>query len=343
MSQITSFNLSDPTISVKGFGTMSFTWRDTPIPKEIAFKAIERAIEINLPQKTVINGGEFYGSECINLIYIQEFFAKFRPDLRKHSIISIKGALTHEGPKVSAFQSSIDNILKYIPDLDIFEPCRLDPSATLEEQIEILDANVLNGKIKAFTLSEIKGDTLARAIELSKTGVKAAEVEFSMFSRDVISNKLVEVAGKSNVPIIAYSPLSRGVLTGGITSVADIPQGDTRLHLERFQEENLQKNLKLVEVIKSIAAEKGKNEQKTITSAQIALAWIHYQSEKLVNGVQFSKIIPIPSSSSVERVNENFADVQLTETEFAQLNEAVANFEVAGARYFAAHEKFLDQ
>lgn len=337
MAPPTSFHLNDDTSS-KGIGTMNFTWRPDPVDKSIAFAALKRAIEINSPQKTLVNGGEFYGADDINLIYLKEFFQE-NPHLRNLSIVSIKGAIGEKGPNVNLIQSSIDNVIKYLPGLDIFEPARLDPAATLEEQIAILDENVLKGKIRGYTLSEIKGSTLAKAIELSQTGVKGVEVEFSLFSRDTISadNGLVEIAGKFNVPIIAYSPLSRGVLTGALKSTKDIPEGDIRLHLERFNEENFAKNLQLVNVVESVAKAKG------VTPAQVSLAWIHYQSGKTINGLKFPKLIPIPSCGSVSRVDENFAQLELTQEEFNELNDAVQSLKIYGGRYWPDHEKFLDQ
>ncbi|KAH3663498.1 hypothetical protein WICMUC_005937 [Wickerhamomyces mucosus] len=331
---MSSINLQSA--SSKGFGTMNFTWRADPIPKETAFDALKTAIETNLPKKTFINGGEFYGEGNINLIYLKEFFEKY-PELRKHSIISIKGGIGEKGPSINLLESSVDNIISYLPDLDIFEPARLDPSSSIEDQVARLDQIVDSGKIKGFTLSEVSGKTLSNAVKVAEHNIEGVEVEFSLFSRDIITNGLVKSAGGHDIPIIAYSPLSRGVLTGTLKSVKDIPKGDIRLHFERFSEENFENNLKLVEVVEQLAS------KKQVTAAQLSLAWLHYHSEKTINGLKFPKIIPIPSSSSVGRVNENFADVVLTEQEFNTINKEIEKFKVHGGRYNKGHEKLLDQ
>lgn len=326
-------------VSDRGFGTMSFTWRAEPIPKEIAFASLNEAIKMNLPKKTFINGGELYGSDSINLEYLKEFFELY-PDLRQHSIISIKGAVLLAPPftpkphKVG-INESLDNILKYIPDLEIFEPARLHPDIPLEETIAALDEAVDNGRIKHYTLSEVGPSTLLKASKLSKHGISGIEVEVSLFTRDVFENDLAKIAGELNIPIIAYSPLSRGFLTGTITSNADIPAIDVRNYLERFTDENIKKNVHIVDGLKKIAEEKG------VTPAQLALAWIRYFSNNTIDGVKYPKIIPIPSSSTVARVEENFKNVILTEDEFNRINEFIADKEVSGHRYNDHSVKFL--
>jgi len=227
-----------------GLGLMSFTWKPEPYSQEAFNETILATIKKNLPNKTFINGGEFYGPDDINLKYIKSFLDSY-PEQRQHLIISIKGALdsatlTPQGDKAGV-QRSIDNVLKYIPDLDIFEAARLDPKVSIEETIGALNENVDNGKIKAISLSEVGLKSLIKINEISKHKIAALEIEFSIFSREILDTGLAAKAGELGIPIIAYSPLSRGLLTGTIKSSSDIPKGDFRSYFDRFNDENLAK------------------------------------------------------------------------------------------------------
>jgi pyridoxine 4-dehydrogenase len=317
---------------------MNFTWRPQPIPTQTAFDVLNEAIKINLPNKTFLNAGELYGPDCLNLKYLQQYFQKY-PEQRQNVVISVKGAVNTQtfAPLVDrdGIHASIDNVLKYIPDLEIFEPARLNPEVPLEITIAALDEAVDLGKIKGYTLSEVNAATLAKAAKLSKHGISGVEVELSLFTRDVLENGLAETAGKLDIPIVAYSPLSRGFLTGSIKAKSDIPEGDIRNHLERFNEENIKKNSLIVEKLQALA------EEKKITAAQLALAWIRYHSGKEVDNVKYPKIIPIPSSSSVGRVQENFKKVQLTEDVYKSINDVISGLEVSGHRYNEHAKKYL--
>ncbi|ONH69386.1 putative pyridoxal reductase [Cyberlindnera fabianii] len=324
-------------VAAEGLGLMNFTWRPEPVSKETAFGVMQEAIKINLPKKTFFNGGEFYGANNINLEYIRDFFAQY-PELRQHVIVSIKGAIGANlipNPTTEGIANSIDNIIKYIPDLDIFEPARLSKQVPFEETAAALDSAIDAGKIKAYTLSECSGDSLEQFAKIAKHKPVGAEVEFSLFTREIADNGVAKVAGELDVPIIAYSPLSRGFLSGEIKTKSDIPEGDMRHHLGRFSEENIKKNRVVVEELAKIAEKRG------VTSAQLALAWLKYHSGKTINGIKYPKIIPIPSSSSIGRVQENFAKVTLSDEEFSTIQTLLDGNAVHGHRYTPQVDAFL--
>nr|QFR37192.1 aldo-keto reductase [Cyberlindnera americana] len=324
-------------VAAEGLGLMNFTWKPQPTDKETAFAVMNEAIKTNLPKKTFFNGGEFYGPDNINLIYIRDFFAKY-PEQRQHVVVSIKGALDETlSPLVTqeGITSSIENVVKYIPDLDIFEPARLDPTVPFQEAATALDSAIDSGKIKAYTLSEVKGDTLGEFLKIAKHKPAGVEVEFSLFTRDSIDNGLASVAGEHGIPIVAYSPLSRGFLTGEIKTKADIPEGDIRHYFERFSEENIKKNRVVVDELVKIS------EKRNVTPAQLALAWLKYHSGKTLEGVNFPKIIPIPSCSSVGRLQENFSPVALSDEEFETIAALLKGNKVHGHRYNEQSEGFL--
>ncbi|CCH43292.1 Aldo-keto reductase family 1 member [Wickerhamomyces ciferrii] len=322
-----------------GLGLMTFTINNPPRTQDQFNEVVLATIKKNLPAKTFVNGGEFYGPDDLNLKYIKSF-VDTHPEQRQNLIISIKGAfdfvtLKPTGDK-KGIDKSIDHILEYIPDLDTFEQARIDPTLPLEESIDALNEAVDQGKIKGISFSEINEKTLEKAAKLVKTPIVSVEVEFSIFSRDILKKGgLAEKAGALGVPIIAYSPLSRGLLTGDIKSAADVPK-DMRSHLDRFTGENLEHNLKIVEYIQQKAEEAG------TTIVEYALAWVRAWSGRTVDGVKYAKIIDIPSTSTLKRVDQNFSDFVLTEEQFDEANKFLETVTVKGRRYNEAFEKYLD-
>ncbi|CCH43229.1 Pyridoxal reductase [Wickerhamomyces ciferrii] len=321
-----------------GLGLMSFTWRPDPYPQSAFNESVLATIKKNLPNKTFVNGGEFYGANELNLKYIKSFLDTY-PEQRENLIISIKGSISFAEQRVLGdrenINKAIDNISKYIPNLDIFEIPRIDTTVTLEETFGALSDAVDAGKIKAFSVSEVNANTLEKISKISNNPIAAVEIEYSIFSRDILENGVAAKAGELGIPIVAYSPLARGLLTGQINSTADLPEGDLRSHFDRFKEENLVKNQQIVDFVVKAAKEKD------VTPGQIALAWIRYQSFKTIDGIKFPKIIDIPSTTSVKRVDENFSDVVLTDDEFEKIQTFIKDVKVSGLRYNAQAEKSL--
>ena len=154
--------------------------------------------------------------------------------------------------------------------------------------------------------------------------IAAVEVELSLWSTDILENDIAKTCAELDIPVIAYSPLGRGVLTGAITSVDDIPQGDFRRQLSRFQEENWKHNMKLINEVKSLADRKG------VAPSQIALGWIRSLSDK----PGMPTIIPIPGGSTVEKVVQNMVGGKLlTDEELAEIEAILKEHPVAGSRY----------
>ena len=146
----------------------------------------------------------------------------------------------------------------------------------------------------------------------------------SLWSTDILHNDIAKTCAELDIPVIAYSPLGRGVLTGTVTSLADIPQGDIRHHLSRFKEENFKHNLKLINEVNGLATRKG------IAPAQIALAWIRTLSGK----PGMPTIIPIPGGTTKDKVIQNMSGAQvLTDSEMAEIDAVLEEHTVSGARY----------
>lgn len=177
---------------------------------------------------------------------------------------------------------------------------------------------VAEGKIGYLALSEISVDTLRKAH--AEHPIAAVQLEYSLFTRDVVEGAVLDACRELGIGVVAYSPLGRGMLTGGITSTADLDGADNRRRWPRFAEENIGHNLALVDAVRAVAADLG------CTPGQAALAWLLAQGED---------IVPIPGTKKRRYVEENAASAELTLTpdQAARLTRAVPEGAVAGGRY----------
>ena len=312
--------------------------------KDVEFAAMKQVIDI--PKKdnhmAFFDVGEFYGSDRINLVYVKEFFEKY-PELRSDVIISCKGAANNE---TLAPMGKYEDVLKSVRAcceaiggyIDIFEPARLDKSQCEDGSLypystfSALASMVEEGVIHGISLSEVNAEEISAVAKDWMKYLVCVEVELSLFSKEILFNGVAKVCGELGLPIICYSPLGRGLLTGKINSVDDIPEGDYRKFLKRFHGDSLKQNFLLVNFLQSEIADK-RDASKPISKVQIALGWIkHWNGSKEYSGAKF---IPIPSGSTAEKVSENFDEEgsKLSEEEFAKINDFLKEFKTAGDRY----------
>lgn len=145
-----------------------------------------------------------------------------------------------------------------------------------------------------------------------------------MWSLDILENDVAKTCAELNIPVIAYSPLVRGAFTGEIANFADIPEGDFRRLVPKFQGENYENNLKLIKEIVALAKRKG------TTPAQIALSWVR----SLSNKPGLPTIIPIPGGTTKDKVTQNTkATITLSEKELAEIESILKGHVVYGTRY----------
>jgi len=306
-----------------GYGLMGFTWRPNPAPEEQAFKAMRASLAAGC---NFWNAGEFYGTEEYNSLHLlNRYFTKYPEDASK-VVLSIKGCLHNMAPDGTpeGVKRSVENCLKVLDgkkSIDIFESARVDPKTPIETTLKALEEYVKAGKIGGIALSEVGADTLKKAVKITK--IAAVEVELSLWSLDPLQNGVSVECAKNGIPIVAYSPIGRGMLTGQIKSPSDIPEGDFRRHIPRFSEENFPMNMKLVQDLEKIA------KQKSCTPAQLAIAWVKQLSEKNGNPV----VIPIPGATTEARVVENSKEVSFSGEELKEIESILSAFEVKGARY----------
>jgi len=313
-------------IGSHGFGLMGFTWRTHPVPNEQAFEAIRAALANGM---NFFVGSEFYGTPEVNTMTLLRAYLDKYPEDAEKIVLSMKGGLrpnlAPDGTPENV-RRSIDNSIAQLgprkQHIEIFECARRDAAVPLATTLGVIDKEyVQTGKVGAIALSEVSAATIEEAVAITK--IAAVEVELSLFSTDVLTNGVAAACARHNIPIVAYSPLGRGLLTGQIRSVADIPAGDFRLHMPRFQPENFNINLELVAQVEALAKKKG------CTPAQLALGWI----TSLQRRPGMPTIIPIPGATTAARVEENARQVELSDEEMAEIDATLAKFEVAGGRY----------
>ncbi|EGZ77269.1 Aldo/keto reductase [Neurospora hispaniola] len=312
-------------IGPTGFGLMGFTWRPNPVPQEQAFATMRAALSHGL---NFWNGGEFYGQPPYNSpILLERYFSLYPEDADK-VVLSIKGCGGVDGmhPDGSAAEvrRSLDTVIKQLngrKKLDIFEAARRDPKVDMEETFGVMQEYIDKGLLGGISLSEVSAETIHKAVKITK--VVCVEVELSLFATEVLDNGVAAACKEYGIPLIAYSPLGRGILTGQIKSRDDLSTFPMLLHFPRFSEENFDINLQLVRQVEEMAKKKG------CTPAQLAISWTRCLSRR----PGMPEIIPIPGATTVERVNENAVFVELTDQEMDEIDATLAKFDVKGARY----------
>jgi aryl-alcohol dehydrogenase-like predicted oxidoreductase len=226
--------------------------------------------------------------------------------------LGIRGdaAYVHEACDASLERLGVDTI-------DLYYQHRVDKSVEIEETVGAMAELVEAGKVRFIGLSEASPETIRRAHAVHP--ITALQTEYSLWSRDP-EDSILPTVRELGIGFVAYSPLGRGFLSGRFRSPSDFPDDDFRRHHPRFQGENFDRNMKLVERVEELAAEKG------VTAGQLALAWVLHRGEDLV---------PIPGTKRVRYLEENAgaASIELSEDELAQLDEIAPAGVAAGDRY----------
>ncbi|KAL7941313.1 NADP-dependent oxidoreductase domain-containing protein [Trichoderma barbatum] len=309
-----------------GFGLMGLTWRKDPLPLEEALAVMKTAVNNGL---TMWNGGEFYGTPKYNsMTIIKSYFTKYPEDAEK-VILVMKGGIDMKIYKPDGspegIRRSLDNILSQLggtKKIDAFNCARRDPAYPLSVTFGVIQKEYIDtGKVGAIALSECGVDTINEAAAITK--VAGAEIELSMFSPDVLSNGIAAACKKHDIPMIAYSPIGKGLLSGEYKNVEDVKKLGSVASFPRFQQEQLEHNLKLVQKVVQFASEK------SCTPAQVAINWVRNMN----TDPELPLVVPIPGCSTVARVDENAKVVGFTKEEMDSLTSLVTEFETAGGRY----------
>jgi aryl-alcohol dehydrogenase-like predicted oxidoreductase len=201
--------------------------------------------------------------------------------------------------------------------IDLLYLHRKDPQVPIEETVGAMGALVKEGKVRYLGLSEVGPKTLRKAHQVHP--LTALQSEYSLWETNVEALILPTVR-ELGIGFVPFSPVGRGFLTGQLKRFEDLAENDNRRNLPRFQGENFQENLKLVEEVRKIAA------AKKATASQIALAWLLHQGKD---------IVPIPGTTKVKHLEENAeaAGIHLSGEDLAEITRILSKFRVSGARY----------
>jgi aryl-alcohol dehydrogenase-like predicted oxidoreductase len=313
-----------PTVSALGLGCMSMgiagTYTSSVRDDDDAIALIHRALELGI---TLLDTADIYGDS-------ERQVGKAIKGRREEVVLATKFGFVN-GP--TAANRAIDGRPEYVRSaceaslerlgvehIDLYYLHRVDASVPIEETVGAMADLVREGKVRHLGLSEVSPLTVRRAH--STHAIAAVQSEYSLFSRDP-EDELLPTLTELGIALVAYSPLGRGFLAGRFHSLDDLAPDDWRRNNPRFQGENFAKNLALADHLRELA------EQRHVTPAQLALAW-------LLRG--HDNVIPIPGTSSIKRLEENAAavDVHLSEADLERIEELSPQGRVAGTRYAPA-------
>ncbi|KAK0665932.1 NADP-dependent oxidoreductase domain-containing protein [Cercophora samala] len=319
-----------------GLGLLGYTWRPKKPTDDQAFAAMKAAIAHGA---TLWSSSSIYGlppdPPTAGLHLLRRYFTKHPEDAPKVTLFiracfdaqNFTASCSPEG--VRASWEECNAILGGVKFIDVFGPARMDQNIPVEVTVGALKQLKDEGKIGAVGLSEVRAETIRRAAAI--VPIAHAEVEFSLWSTEILTNGVAKAAKEHGVVLWSYAPLGYGFLTGQIKTIEDIPEGDGRLMFGRFQPENFAKNLELVDKVKAFAENKG------VTPAQLALAWIRSHA----NTGDVGDLVPIPGATSADRVIENCKVVEITPQEKEELDKIVKSFPVAGHRQIPGADHFV--
>lgn len=211
--------------------------------------------------------------------------------------------------------------------IDLYYTHRVDAEIPIEETVGAMAELVKEGKVRYLGLSEASAASIRKANAVHP--IAALQSEYSLWVRD-IEKEIIPVCRELNIAIVPYSPLGRGALTGALKDVSKLDESDFRRILPRFQEEAFANNVKIIEALEKLAADK------QCTPAQLSLAWL------LAKG---DDIIPIPGTKRRKYLQENAAavDVQLSASDVQEIESLMAGYNVSGERYAEGGMKLVNR
>jgi aryl-alcohol dehydrogenase-like predicted oxidoreductase len=309
----------DLIVSALGLGCMGMSeFYGTP-DENRAIKTLQRAIDRGV---TFFDTADMYGP------FTNEKLVGRVLEPHQHTVtIATKFGIvrdadgTHHGinGRPSYVKTACENSLQRlgVDTIDLYYLHRVDPEVPITHTVGAMGRLVEEGKVRYLGLSEAAADTIRKAHE--EHPITALQTEYSLWTRHV-EGTILETLRELDISLVPYSPLGRGFLTGRFQSPDDLPEDDWRRHNPRFQGENFQKNLDLVAEVERLA------DEKDVTPAQLALAWVLHQDDD---------VVPIPGTTDPDHLDENLGalNVTLTDEELDRIDEIAPEGVAAGDRY----------
>ncbi|MFF8943284.1 aldo/keto reductase [Streptomyces sp. NPDC014864] len=321
-----------PQVSALGLGCMGMSALYGDADRTESVATVHAALEAGV---TLLDTGDFYAMGH-NEMLIGEALRTAPAALREQALLSVKfGALRDPDggwSGVDGRPAAVKNFAAYslqrlgVDHIDVYRLARLDPDVPIEETIGAIAELVEKGYVRHIGLSEVGADTVRRAAATAP--IADLQIEYSLISRG-IEDRILPTTRELGIGVTAYGVLSRGLISGHFGRDRQLAAHDFRAHSPRFQGENLQHNLNLVDALRKVA------EQKGVTVAQIAIAWVLSRGED---------IVPLIGARSRQRLTEALGalDVTLDEGDLRAVEEAVPADAAAGARYPEAQMAHLD-
>jgi aryl-alcohol dehydrogenase-like predicted oxidoreductase len=315
-------------VSALGLGCMGLSFGYGPATeKQTAIHLIREAFRMGI---TFFDTAEAYGPYSN-----EELLGEALEPFRKEVVIATKFGF-RDGKPTLGVDSRPENIravaeasLKRLRTdvIDLFYQHRVDPNVPIEDVAGTVKALIQEGKVKHFGLSEAGAQTIRKAHAVQP--VTALQSEYSLWWREP-EKEILPILEELGIGLVPFSPLGKGFLTGKIDENTEFDKTDFRNIVPRFSEENRKANQALVDLLGRMAKERNS------TNAQIALAWLLAQKPW---------IVPIPGTTKLHRLVENFgsAEVTLNASDLKEINEAVSKIEVQGARYPEQMQKMINR